>query len=72
MTFVHVDGLIKITVKNRAEMESHLESAIRSLRMKADEQKACGILVTRHSAYDFTAELHPSVPFGLTRELRKW
>lgn len=31
-----------------------------------------GIMVTRHSAWDFTVELHPDVPYGQTHETQLW
>jgi hypothetical protein len=53
-------------------MESQLERAVHLLQEHALGLKDRGILVTRHSAEDFTVELHPSVPFGLTQERQEW
>lgn len=53
-------------------MDSQLNEAVQSLQDTALRLGDRGILVTRHSAQDFTLELHPSVPFGFTQERLNW
>ncbi|MFC0488618.1 hypothetical protein [Sinomonas atrocyanea] len=64
--------LIEIRVESRRNMEYELEQAVRTLRERAEQIKDRGILVTRRSPQDFTIELHPDVPYGLTKELQNW
>lgn len=66
------DGPFKITVESRTDMDFLLERAVHLLKNKAQPMKDRGILITRHSAQDFTVELHASVPFGLTQEKQEW
>lgn len=66
------EGPITIAVKSRSDMESQLERAVQLLKQRALGLGDRGILVTRHSAEDFTVELHSSVPFGLTQERQEW
>lgn len=72
MNFRFPDGPIKITVKSRSDMASQLQRATQGLQRHAQQLQDRGILVTRHSARDFTVELHESVPFGLTQERQDW
>ena len=59
---------IEITAKNRSDMDLQLERAVQHLMDEAQQITDHGILVTRHSDRRFTVEVHPSVPFGLTKE----
>lgn len=60
---------IHIKVNSRQDLEDHLEAAVRDLQEAALQAGTCGILVTRHSPGNYTAELSDQVPFGMTREL---
>lgn len=62
------DGPIRLIVRDRADLERQLGQATESLTGRARELGDRGILVTRKSANEFIVELHPDVPFGLTRE----
>jgi hypothetical protein len=68
----NTDSIIRIHAVDRIDMEYQIELGIESLRMIALRERQCGILVTRHSARDFTVRLDPNVPFGVTREKRAW
>lgn len=64
---------LTITVLSRADMDRQLEEGADLLRRLAERQGGIhGIMATRHSAVDFTLELHPGVPFGTTRERQAW
>lgn len=62
---------LTVTVTDRASMDSQLDTAVNNVRVAAREQRR-GILVTRHSATQFTIELSDSVPFGVTHEHQAW
>lgn len=62
---------VHIRVTSRAELDEELERGVYQLRSAAQQDRQ-GILVTRHSPYDFVLELHRDVPFGLTLEKQMW
>lgn len=68
----NTDELIRITVTSRSDLESQVEGAVESLLRDHQRIKDRGILVTRHSPWEFTVELHPGVPFGVTQEKDEW
>jgi hypothetical protein len=49
-----------------------LERGVLQLRGIAQATGDRGILITRHSPYDFVLELHNDVPFGPTLEKHSW
>ena len=59
---------VHVTISCAANLEETLNKAVDILFRTAVANK-CGILVTRHSHELYTADVHPSVPFGLTREI---
>ena len=61
-----------IRVFNRADMDAKLTKAEAQLRHLARQDKDRGILITRHSPWEFTLELHHRVPFGTTLEIHAW
>jgi hypothetical protein len=66
------DELVRFTATTRRDMEARLEAAVEYLRGRARSSVDRGILVTRHSPWDFTLELHESVPYGTTLECQEW
>lgn len=64
--------LVRFTAVTRSDMEAKLETAVEHLRGRARSGLGRGILVTRHSPWEFTLELHPSVPYGTTLECQEW
>lgn len=63
--------ILRIQPQNRADLIAQLDRAEEHLRLRAIEL-GTGILVTRHSAWDFTVELDDRVPFGTTLERSLW
>lgn len=63
---------LSVKITRRADMDRQLNRAVERLRERAHLQPTRGILVTRHSATDFTLELDSSVPFGTTHEEDAW
>ena len=59
---------LAFTAKDRAHMDEELDRTVNLLVGHALLRREMGILVTRHSPRDFTVELHPEVPFGVTYE----
>ncbi|WP_423184587.1 hypothetical protein [Arthrobacter sp. NyZ413] len=57
-----------IHVSDPADLDTQLSQAEAQLQHQASLYQDRGILITRHSPWDFTLELDPSVPFGTTRE----
>lgn len=62
----------KILAKSKAQMERQLENAMSQLLENALISCDKGIMITRHSPNEFTLELHPDIPFGVTQELDVW
>ena len=63
---------IAFKVQDRAHMDEQLDYNVSLLLEHAMLHRRMGILVTRHSPCDFTVELHPAVPFGVTHERQDW
>ncbi|WP_311215044.1 MULTISPECIES: hypothetical protein [unclassified Arthrobacter] len=63
-----VDFEIAFTATTRAGMERKLDAAHEKATKRALLLGKQGIIITRHSDYDFTVALTDSVPFGTTRE----
>lgn len=63
---------LRVRVEDRYGLDLQLNEAESNLRRLADAYGDRGILVTRHSPWDFTIELHPDVPFGTSREQHDW
>lgn len=61
-----------VLAKSKAQMELQFEVALSHLLEHAMIRRDRGIMITRHSPYQFTLELHPDIPFGVTRELDAW
>src|SRR5688572_12959918 len=55
-------------VKERAEMDGKLNTAVEAAQREADADRTCGLLVTRHSFDHFSVALSPDVPFRIIRE----
>ncbi len=73
MTEEFANGRLEIIVDSREDMDVLLEHAVQQLKGTARQLKDRGIMITRHSASNFTVEFHESVPFGLTQERQeKW
>ena len=72
MISAEAPAVIRFKVENCDDMTSQIERFESYLRLRARAHDNRGILVTRHSPYDFTMELHPDVPFGTTREQQEW
>ena len=66
------EDVLTVRVADRTDMEAQLEQCVTRLRDRALALGDRGILVTRHSASDFTIELHPEVPYGITHEREEW
>lgn len=66
------ESKLTVLVHSQADMELQLESAAARLIDRATIQGDRGILITRRSPNEFSLELHPSVPFGMTREADAW
>lgn len=65
--------VLSFTVDSRSDLDSKIEEGVRFLQKHAAHTGRCsGILVTRYSIRDFTVELHPAVPYGMTRERQSW
>ena len=63
---------ITFTARDRTHMDEELDRSVNLLVGHALQRREMGILVTRHSPRDFTVELHPEVPFGVTHERQTW
>lgn len=61
-----------VRADDRADLEAKLNLAEARLQAIALAFRDRGIMVTRHSAWDFTVELHPDVPYGQTHETQLW
>jgi hypothetical protein len=64
-----INQKVKLSVKNRFEMDQQLQSNAALLVEQALLCRDRGILVTRLSQCDFTLELNGGVPFGETKEV---
>lgn len=57
------EPVLKVCVDSRANLEAVLEAGVTLLRHRTGFLSGdSGVLVTRHSACDFTLEVHPDVP----------
>lgn len=63
---------LTIRVVDRADLDQRLDDCVLKVRAAALSAGDRGILITRHTARDFTIELHPEVPFGCTYERQEW
>lgn len=66
------DQTVSFTAVSRKDMEAKLEEGLAYLQMRARSCPDRGILITRSSPWDFSLELHTSVPYGMTYERQKW
>jgi hypothetical protein len=64
--------LLHIRVQNRSQLEDQLDKAVNILAARSPLCGGKGILVARHSPRDFTAQLHPDVPYGTIQERQEW
>lgn len=64
--------VLTVRARDPSEMEARLEQAAALLQDRAQALGDRGILVTRHSPWDFTLQLDPEVPYGLTLERCDW
>lgn len=71
-TLIEPDLSIAVKVTDRDSLENQLNAAVSALHERAMGERRRGILVTRHSANEFTVALSDSVPFGLTQENHAW
>ncbi len=58
-----------LVVRDAADKEAQLASALGVAIQEASRGKVCGVLLTRHHYSRFTVTLSPSVPYGQTHEL---
>lgn len=58
-----------LLVKDPADKENQLTSALGAAIQAAAVEKVCGVLVTRHHYAKFTVALCPTVPYGQTHEV---
>jgi hypothetical protein len=72
MTAIPTQAKRTVMAKSKMQMERRLEDAMSHLLERAMIHRDRGIMVTRHSPNEFTLELHPDIPFGVTRELDAW
>lgn len=56
-------------VRNPADRDLQLSSAVASAIHAAKADKNCGVLITRHHYSRFTVTLSATVPYGQTYEL---
>lgn len=59
---------VHVTISSAANLEETLNKAV-DILFRTAVANNCGILITRHSHELYTADVHPGVPFGLTREI---
>lgn len=57
---------VHIRVSEDARLDESLTEAVASLSTPAYN---CGISLTRHSREHYTADVNPTLPFGLPREI---
>jgi hypothetical protein len=58
-----------LVVRDAADREAQLKSALGVAIQEASLDKVCGVLLTRHHYARFTVALSPNVPYGQTFEL---
>jgi hypothetical protein len=58
-----------LVVRDAADKEAQLASALGIAIEEASRGKVCGVLLTRHHYSRFTVALSPKVPYGQTYEL---
>lgn len=63
---------IAFRARDRVEMEAKLLNGLAVLQERAQIVPARGILVIRHSPWDFTLELDADVPYGVIQERDDW
>ncbi|MEV7135568.1 hypothetical protein AB0N24_22105 [Arthrobacter sp. NPDC093128] len=66
------EDLLHVRVKDRRQLEDQLDKAVNILAGRAQHCGCKGILVARHSARDFTVQLHPDIPYGTIQERQDW
>lgn len=66
------EALLHVRVQDRRHLEEQLDKAVDILAARSPLHGGTGILVARHSARDFTLQLHPDVPFGTIQERQEW
>ncbi|KHL03623.1 hypothetical protein [Sinomonas humi] len=66
------EHILFVQVDDRNSLETQLGTAEAELRVLAFERGDRGILVTAYSPREFTLELHPDVPFGVSYEKCMW
>lgn len=73
---MHTDAshkdILHIRVQDHHQLDEQLDKAVSILAERASLRGGQGILVTRHSAKDFIAQLHPDIPSGTIQERREW
>lgn len=66
------EDLLHVRVQKRSQLEGQLDKAVNILAERASLCGGQGILVARHSARDFTVQLHPDIPYGTIQERQEW
>ncbi len=66
------EDLLHVRVQKRSQLEDQLDKAVNILAERAPLCGGKGILVARHSARDFTVQLHPDIPYGTIQERQEW
>ena len=66
------EALLHVRVQDRRHLEEQLDKAVDILAARAPLCGGKGILVARHSARDFTLQLHPDIPYGTIQERQEW
>ena len=66
------DLVLEITAREPGIIETELNTAVETVLQQALRERSCGILVTQHGYDRYTVALSPDVPYGETRERRKW
>jgi AmiR/NasT family two-component response regulator len=69
---IEPDLSVAVRITDRDSLENQLDAAVAAVRERATGEKRRGVLVTRHSATEFTVALSDHVPFGLTQENHAW
>lgn len=69
---MRTEDRIQVQVVSLRDMETTLERCIELLIPRARSLQDRGILITQYSPTDYVVELHAKVPYGTTRERRKW
>lgn len=59
---------IHIQAENSRDAQEQLNAAESQLRLRAMQERTCGILVTRKGAGDYVLALNERVPYGMTLE----